>query len=777
VTGSSASILSQLRKASAPTFECQLHHETLQDPNLLPNKAELQEKKIRPRWRGSSSLRSSRLSPWDKKLRITSIGDQVDVYASEQSLPLYERRSESIVGSEEDRGGSWMKPPALIALRMPSNPVLICIPDCSGLMGHHSQETQGIGLGCLGKIDVAVLNQSLRACGIQLKDRQKIKFSVESDQFVQVPGRGCGWIAESIPVVSKIEIRLMNSDFASAKPNEAFGDESTSILPVFKQIIQQFLYTTDRDWLALFWQGEDIHIPLSFSNLIHQYGQLLTPGKDHLETISKSLLEFDGIRFHIRASQIYKSRKPSEFLAAGDIKELGEQISWEIWSANGAQKTGSLFYLSQNPSHCQFGWIVKESEPQANRLISPTITRINSIQMQIDKSSVLIQLLSNPNPVLILDCVSPHFLSELINYPSLVSQCLGCLLPGKPFTTISPLPHVSLILVSPSASMPELKAQISSHQTPGNGSKVWLYFPGSASESEGSPRSSGGLDSLGSRRVEEGVTVPRQGLEEAEEVQAREQIRRILSTHLHSPHASNTTAHTANLTGHTAARPTDHSSHRITTPTHTPETAQPQMIPSESTVHPHCETPAARVQVLVRNVAECLEGLPFVGWQDALHVWEIFREDKKGQVELRIQSVERMIDRFLKAKKAEASKSKETSEELSIPDVRWEDVGGLEEAKQQIRETITLTQNYKHLLNPLLGRRSGIMFYGPPGTGKTLLAKAIATECGLKFISVKGPELLNMYVGESEKNVREIFEKARLNSPSKFWTDMRYYLL
>jgi peroxin-6 len=52
------------------------------------------------------------------------------------------------------------------------------------------------------------------------------------------------------------------------------------------------------------------------------------------------------------------------------------------------------------------------------------------------------------------------------------------------------------------------------------------------------------------------------------------------------------------------------------------------------------------------------------------------------------------------------------------------------------------------------GMRSGLLFYGPPGTGKTLLAKAIATECQMNFISVKGPELLNMYVGESEKNVR-----------------------
>lgn len=61
--------------------------------------------------------------------------------------------------------------------------------------------------------------------------------------------------------------------------------------------------------------------------------------------------------------------------------------------------------------------------------------------------------------------------------------------------------------------------------------------------------------------------------------------------------------------------------------------------------------------------------------------------------------------------------------------------------------------------------------YGPPGTGKTLLAKAIATECGLSFISIKGPEILNMYVGESEKNIREIFENAREKSPCVLFFD------
>jgi peroxin-6 len=70
-----------------------------------------------------------------------------------------------------------------------------------------------------------------------------------------------------------------------------------------------------------------------------------------------------------------------------------------------------------------------------------------------------------------------------------------------------------------------------------------------------------------------------------------------------------------------------------------------------------------------------------------------------------------------------------------------------------------------------LRRRSGVLLYGPPGTGKTLIAKAVATECGLAFISVKGPELLNMYVGESEHNVRQVFARARAAAPCVVFMD------
>ncbi|KAM0714866.1 hypothetical protein Q7P37_009330 [Cladosporium fusiforme] len=96
-----------------------------------------------------------------------------------------------------------------------------------------------------------------------------------------------------------------------------------------------------------------------------------------------------------------------------------------------------------------------------------------------------------------------------------------------------------------------------------------------------------------------------------------------------------------------------------------------------------------------------------------------------------------------------------------IPNVQWSDVGGLTHVKDAVTETIQLPLSRPELFAKGLKKRSGILFYGPPGTGKTLLAKAIATEFSLNFFSVKGPELLNMYIGESEANVRRVFQRAR----------------
>ena len=106
-----------------------------------------------------------------------------------------------------------------------------------------------------------------------------------------------------------------------------------------------------------------------------------------------------------------------------------------------------------------------------------------------------------------------------------------------------------------------------------------------------------------------------------------------------------------------------------------------------------------------------------------------------------------------------------------VPNVRWEDIGGLEDAKQEIRDLITLPMKHPELFANGLRKRSGVLLYGPPGTGKTLIAKAVATECALNFISVKGPELLDMYVGESEANVRKVFKAGRDSSPCVLFFD------
>ncbi|KAI0693875.1 P-loop containing nucleoside triphosphate hydrolase protein [Cytidiella melzeri] len=106
-----------------------------------------------------------------------------------------------------------------------------------------------------------------------------------------------------------------------------------------------------------------------------------------------------------------------------------------------------------------------------------------------------------------------------------------------------------------------------------------------------------------------------------------------------------------------------------------------------------------------------------------------------------------------------------------IPTVSWDDVGGLANVKKDILDTVQLPLENPELFSAGLKKRSGILLYGPPGTGKTLLAKAVATSCNLNFFSVKGPELLNMYIGESEANVRRVFQRARDAKPCVIFFD------
>jgi len=109
---------------------------------------------------------------------------------------------------------------------------------------------------------------------------------------------------------------------------------------------------------------------------------------------------------------------------------------------------------------------------------------------------------------------------------------------------------------------------------------------------------------------------------------------------------------------------------------------------------------------------------------------------------------------------------------VQIPTTTWEDIGGLEDTKAGLREMILYPIEHPDKFHKFGMKPSkGVLFYGPPGCGKTLLAKAVANECSSNFISVKGPELLTMWFGESEANVRNIFDKARGAAPCVLFFD------
>jgi transitional endoplasmic reticulum ATPase len=109
---------------------------------------------------------------------------------------------------------------------------------------------------------------------------------------------------------------------------------------------------------------------------------------------------------------------------------------------------------------------------------------------------------------------------------------------------------------------------------------------------------------------------------------------------------------------------------------------------------------------------------------------------------------------------------------VEIPTVQWEDVGGLEEIKLKLKEAVELPLNRPDVFKRMgIAPIKGVLLYGPPGTGKTLLAKAVATESHANFISIRGPEILSKWLGESEKAIREIFKKAKQASPCIIFLD------
>merc|ERR1739848_290710 len=109
---------------------------------------------------------------------------------------------------------------------------------------------------------------------------------------------------------------------------------------------------------------------------------------------------------------------------------------------------------------------------------------------------------------------------------------------------------------------------------------------------------------------------------------------------------------------------------------------------------------------------------------------------------------------------------------VEVPNVSWDDIGGLKDTKRELQELVQYpVEHPEKFLKFGMNPSRGVLFYGPPGCGKTLLAKAIANECQANFISIKGPELLTMWFGESEANVRDIFDKARSAAPCVLFFD------
>lgn len=169
----------------------------------------------------------------------------------------------------------------------------------------------------------------------------------------------------------------------------------------------------------------------------------------------------------------------------------------------------------------------------------------------------------------------------------------------------------------------------------------------------------------------------------------------------------------------------------------------------------------ADLQALCREAAmSCLrQVMPEIDFQKAHIPTETLLNLKVG------------MEHFLQAlKEIEPSAIREVF--VEVPDVGWEDVGGLEEVKRQLQEAVEWPLRYEKLFERArLTPPKGILLTGPPGTGKTLLAKALAREGKVNFISIKGPALLSKYVGESERAVRDIFRKARQAAPCILFFD------
>lgn len=136
-----------------------------------------------------------------------------------------------------------------------------------------------------------------------------------------------------------------------------------------------------------------------------------------------------------------------------------------------------------------------------------------------------------------------------------------------------------------------------------------------------------------------------------------------------------------------------------------------------------------------------------------------------------LMKLEVTMDNFFEAmKEVEPSAIREVF--VEVPNVKWDDVGGLEDIKEELKEAVEWPLKHSNVFKKAnTNPPKGILLYGKPGTGKTLLGKAVANESGVNFISIKGPQLISRYVGESERGVREIFRKAKQAAPTILFLD------
>jgi transitional endoplasmic reticulum ATPase len=136
-----------------------------------------------------------------------------------------------------------------------------------------------------------------------------------------------------------------------------------------------------------------------------------------------------------------------------------------------------------------------------------------------------------------------------------------------------------------------------------------------------------------------------------------------------------------------------------------------------------------------------------------------------------LEKMEIQMDDFLNAFR-EITPTAMREVAIEVPTVHWDDIGDLEEVKQELKEAVEWPIKNPEIFKKMgIKPPKGILLYGPPGCGKTLLAKAVATESEANFISIKGPEVLSKWVGESEKAVREVFRKARMAAPAVIFFD------